>query len=153
MAQQAAARPERSGSPDPSPVDGRLRFAAIVFAGGLALHTADHLRRGVGVLTPEVLWGGTVLTVAGVITIAAVLARHRLAAKVAVVVGFYSAVSVAASHLLPRWSSLSDAFPGSGVDALSWVAVSVEIAGALALGAAATAALRRRRQPDPRGGH
>src|SRR6266508_2968701 len=102
MAQQAAARPERSGSPDPSPVDGRLRFAAIVFAGGLALHTADHLRRGVGVLTPEVLWGGTVLTVAGVITIAAVLARHRLAAKVAVVVGFYSAVSVAASHLLPR---------------------------------------------------
>jgi hypothetical protein len=148
MAQQAAARPERPRTPDPYPVDRRLRSAAIVFAGGLALHTADHLRRGVGVLTPEVLWGGVVLTVAGVITIAAVLARHRLAAKVAVVVGFYTAI--AASHLLPHWSSLSDAFPASGVDALSWVAVSVEIAGALALGASATAALRRRRRPDPR---
>jgi hypothetical protein len=153
MAQQATARPEQPGTPDPYPVDRSLRSAVIVFAGGLALHTADHLRRGVGVLTPEVLWGGTVLTVAGVITIAAVLARHRFAAKVAVVVGFYTAISVAASHLLPRWSSLSDAFPGSGVDALSWVAVSVEIAGALALGAAATAALRRGRQPDPRRWH
>jgi hypothetical protein len=95
------------------------------------------------VLTPEVLWGGTVLTVAGVVAIVAVLARHRLAPKIAVAVGFYAAISVAASHLLPRWSSLSDAFPGGRVDALSWAAVSVEIAGAIALGAAAAAALRR----------
>jgi hypothetical protein len=124
---------------------------AIVFAAGLALHTADHLRRGVSVVTPQVLWGGAVLTVVGVLTIAAVLARHRFARQVACVVGFYTAIAVAASHLLPRWSSLSDAFPGRRVDALSWTAVSVEIAGALALGTAAAVALRRGAQPRTRG--
>lgn len=127
MTQQATEPP---GAPDKLPGDRALRSAAIVFAVGLALHTADHVRRGVGVLTPEVLWGGTVLTLVGVVAIAAVLARHRLAPKVAVVVGFYTAVAVATTHLLPHWSSLSDAFPGSGVGWLSWAAVSVEIAGA-----------------------
>jgi hypothetical protein len=72
-----------------------------------------------------------------------VLTHYRLARQVAVVVGFSTAVAVAASHLLPRWSSLSDAFPGSSVDALSWAAVSVEIAGALTFGTAAAFALWR----------
>jgi hypothetical protein len=143
MTQQATAPPKPPGAPDQHPGDRALRSAAIVFAVGLALHTADHLRRGVDVLTPEVLWGGTVLTFLGVVAIAAVLARHRLASKVAVVVGFYTAIAVATTHLLPRWSSLSDAFPGSAVDALSWAAVSVEIAGATVLGTTAAIALRR----------
>ncbi len=143
MGREATAQPETQGAPGQLRGDWGLRYAAIFFAAGLAVHTADHLRRGVGVLTPEVLWGGTVLTVAGVVAIVAVLARHRLAPKIAVAVGFYTAISVAASHLLPHWSSLSDTFPGGRVDALSWAAVSVEIAGAIALGAAAAAALRR----------
>jgi hypothetical protein len=119
-----------------------LRYAALLFAAGLALHTADHLRRGTGVLTPEVLWGGMVVTVAGVIAITAVLTRHRLAPTVAAAVGFSTAIGVSASHLLPHWSSFSDAFPGSAADALSWAAVSIEIASAIMLGAAAVYAMR-----------
>ncbi len=124
--------------------DWTLRSAAIFFAAGLALHSADHLRRGTGELTPEVLWGGMAITVAGVIAIAAVLTRHRLAPEAAVAVGFSTAIGVSASHLLPHWSSFSDAFPGSTVDALSWTAVSVEIASAILLGVAGVYALRRR---------
>src|SRR3954470_10192486 len=33
-----------------------LRAAALVYALGLALHTADHFHRGLDVITPWVLW-------------------------------------------------------------------------------------------------
>lgn len=149
---QASIVPEMGGTPDQLRGDRALRWAAIFFAIGLAFHTADHLRRGTGVLTPEVFWGGMVITVTGVIAIVAVLARHRLASEVGVAVGFSTAVSVSASHLLPHWSAFSDAFPGGGVDGLSWAAVSVEIASAIILGGAAVYALRHRARNDPRWG-
>ena len=66
MAREVIARPETR---DRRRGDWVLRSAAIFFAAGLALHPADHLRRGTGVLTPEVFWGGMVITVAGVIAI------------------------------------------------------------------------------------
>jgi hypothetical protein len=86
------------------------------------------------------------LSVCGAIAIALVLVRHRRAPLVATAVGFPTALGVAASHLLPHWSSFSDAFPGSDVDALSYVAVLVEILSALVLGTAGTYVLRRRAQ-------
>jgi hypothetical protein len=60
--------------------DVALRSAAVLFAFGLAIHTADHLRRGVDVITGQVFWGGMVLTTTSVIAIALVLtaiAPHR----------------------------------------------------------------------------
>ncbi len=120
-----------------------LRYAAMVFAAGFVFHNIDHLRRGIGVLTPEVFWGGVVLGVASLIAIALALAGHRLAPSIAVVVGLGGALAVAASHLLPHWSSFSDAFPGGHADAISWAAVISEIVGALGLGAAGVLALRR----------
>jgi hypothetical protein len=75
-----------------------------------------------------------VVTVAGVIAIAAVLTRHRLAPEVAAAVGLLTAIAVSASRLLPHWSSFSDAFPGGAVDPLSWTVVSIEIGGAIVLG-------------------
>src|SRR6266536_1626036 len=124
MAREVIARPETRGR---RRGDWVLRSAAIFFAAGLALHTADHLRRGTGVLTPEVFWGGMVITVAGVIAIAAVLTRHRLAPEVAVAVGLPTAIGVSASHLLPHWSSFSDAFPGGTDDTPgSWAAKKAE---------------------------
>jgi len=41
-------------SPEP------LRIAAVVFAVALLVHGADHLRRGMDVVTPEVFWLGNV---------------------------------------------------------------------------------------------
>ena len=93
------------GNADELPEDRLLRYAALFFTAGLLVHGADHWRRGFGVLTPEVYWAGMAVSVLGVIAISLVLLRHRLAALVAVAVGFSTALGVAASHLLPHWSS------------------------------------------------
>lgn len=122
-----------------------LREAALLYGVGLVLHTADHFRRGVDVVTDEVLSVGYVSTAAGIVVIALVLMRHRWAPTAALLLGFPVAVGVAAVHLLPRWSTLSDAFPGAhgtGVTAMSWAVVLLEIAGALALGVAGLSAAR-----------
>jgi hypothetical protein len=126
-----------------------LRNAAILYGAGLVLHFADHVRRGTEVLTGEVSLLGTISTVAGVVTIGLIMTRHRLAPVAAIALGFPVAVGVAAVHLLPRWSDFSDAFPGSttGVNAMSWTVVLIEIAGAFALGLAGLAMMRRSREP------
>ena len=120
--------------------DRLLRYAALLYAIGLVLHSADHLRRGPDVLTPEVTWAGAVTTIMGVIVITLVF-THRLAPLAAVAFGVSNAAGVGVVHLLPHWSAFSDAFPGgagSGVGATSWDAVLIEIAGLLALAAAGT---------------
>ncbi|HZN14027.1 MAG TPA: hypothetical protein VFB78_07160 [Acidimicrobiales bacterium] len=122
-----------------------LRIAAAVYAVGLAVHTVDHFRRGLDVITPYVFWGGNVSTVIGLIAVALIFARHRLAPLAAVWAGLPIAIGVASVHLLPHWSELSDAFPGSttGVTAMSWFAVLTEIAGASAVGLIGFSMLRR----------
>ena len=122
-----------------------LLYAALFYAAAFLVHTGDHLRRGFSVETAAVLVAGSVAGVLQLFAITLVLMRHRLAPVVAVVVGFTDAVGIAVVHLLPHWSSLSDAFPGAhgtGVTAFSWVAALVEIGGALAFGAAGLYALR-----------
>ncbi|HEY2663349.1 MAG TPA: hypothetical protein VGI47_03350 [Candidatus Binataceae bacterium] len=117
------------------------------------VHGLDHFRRGFDALTAQVYWAGQIPSALGLIAIALVLFRHYLAPWVAVLVGFPMALGVAASHLLPRWRSLSEAFPSSAVDALSYAAVLTEIAGALALGVAGACVLlvSGRLPIDPRG--
>src|SRR5206468_1077987 len=82
-----------------------------------------------------------------------VLTRHRLAPLVATLVGFQTALGVTAVHLLPRWSSFSDALPGAhntGVTAFSWIVVNIEIAGALLLGIFGANLLFYQRQSEQR---
>jgi hypothetical protein len=43
------------------------------------------------------------------------------------------ALGVAAAHLAPHWSALSDPYPDLGLDALSWAVMLAEIAAALVL--------------------
>jgi len=125
-----------------------LRYAAVFYALAMVAHTADHLRRGIDTVTPQVLWAGTASSLVVVVAIALIFLGNRWAPAVALVVGFANAFGVAAVHLLPPWSVFSDSFPGAHVSALSWAAVLVEIVGALAFGVAGLLALRR---PEPRG--
>jgi len=128
-----------------------LRLAASLYLVGLIAHTADHFRRGTSVLTTEVLVAGFVSTIAGIATVALIFTRNRRAPLAAAFLGFPVAIGVAAVHLLPKWSVFSDAFPGStgtGVSALSWTVVLVEIAGALALGIAGASDLSRESRMD-----
>lgn len=123
-----------------------FRYAAAFYAMAWAIHTGDHLRRGLGVVSSEVAVMGNVAAVLQLVGVAAVFLRKWWAALAAVAIGFPDALGIAAVHLLPRWSSFSDAFPGAhrtGVTGFSWFAAVVEITGALAFGLAGTYAWRR----------
>jgi hypothetical protein len=123
-----------------------LRYAAVLYALAWAVHSGDHIRRGLGTVSNEVGVLGGAAAVLQLIAVVAVFARSRWAALAAVAIGFPDAVGIAAVHLLPHWSAFSDAFPGShgaGVTTFSWFAAILEIGGALAFALAGLYAWRR----------
>jgi hypothetical protein len=124
----------------------RLRWAAWFYAFAWVVHTGDHLRRGLGAVSVEVNVLGTVAAVLQIAAVVLVLRNHRWGPAAAVAVGLPDGIGIAAVHLLPHWSALSDAFPGAhgtGVTGFSWVAAIVEVVGALAFAAAGWAVLRQ----------
>ena len=125
-----------------------LKYCALLYALGLALHTADHLRRGLDAVTGQVLWAGNLSTAIGITAVVLVIIGHRFGPMLAAVTGIPVAVGVAAVHLLPKWSALSDSFLGAhntGVTAFSWTVVLIEIVGAVAMGIAGLAIVREQR--------
>jgi hypothetical protein len=149
MTETLKARAPRGTAPAPWFADRQaarlLRCAAVVYAVAWAVHTGDHVRRGLGVETVEVLTLGSVAAVAQLLVVATVFLRWRWAAVAAVAIGFPDAVGIAAVHLLPHWSAFSDAFPGAyrtGVTGFSWFAAVLEIVGALVFGMAGVHALQ-----------
>jgi hypothetical protein len=116
----------------------------VFFAVGFAIHNADHIRRGASSVTTELFVAGNLAAVVSVAAIVLVLLRHRLAPQIAVAAGFPLAIGFTAAHMLPTWSALSDSFVDGNVSAFSWFASLMEIAGALTLGLAGAAVLRRR---------
>jgi hypothetical protein len=122
-----------------------LSIAAIVFFAANMLHTWDHQRQGTARLTTEIYVGGSVITALGIVTLVMALRRNPQAPLVATVVGFWTALGVIASHILPHWSAFSDPYPDLNVDALSWVIVLLEIGAALALGVVGARDLRSAR--------
>jgi hypothetical protein len=113
---------------------GILIWASGALVAANLLHTADHLRQGTGRLSSEVFAGGTVLTLAALLTLFLALRGDPRAPLVAAVVGLWTALGVAASHVAPHWSAFSDPYPDLSVDALSWAVMLAEIAAAFVLG-------------------
>jgi hypothetical protein len=131
-----------------------LRYAAVFYAVAWAVHTGDHVRRGLGVETVEVSTLGSIAAIAQLLVVATVFLRWRWAALAAAAIGFPDAVGIAAVHLMPHWSAFSDAFPGAhgtGVTGFSWFAAVLEIVGALAFGMAGVHALRTASRRGHRG--
>jgi hypothetical protein len=87
-----------------------LRWATVFFAVALAVHTADHLCRGMDVVPRAVMNAGMIQGVAAAITVVLVFRGSRWAPHAAIFVGFASAVGSSAAHLLPTWSAFSDSF-------------------------------------------
>ena len=148
--QRSGAEVSRHRDPDDLQVEGALRlfrYAATFFLVAWAVHTGDHIRRGLGVVTLEVTMLGAAVAVLQVLAVLAALSmRWRWAPLAAVLIGFPDAVGIAAVHFLPHWSAFSDAFPGArgtGVTGFSWFAASLEVAGALAFVSAGAYAYRR----------
>lgn len=126
-----------------------LALAAIAFVVANVLHTLDHFRQGVGGLSAEIVVAGSTLTVLAVVVMVMALQRHPRAPAFAAVVGLSGAVGIAASHLAPHWSALSDPYPDISVDALSWIVMLAEIGTALLLAIVAVRELRRQAAAQP----
>lgn len=112
----------------------RLRYAAYVYGFGTALHTVDHFRRGAGSVSWELVEAGTLGTILAAIALTLIFTRHALAPIAAAAVGIPHGLGIFAVHWLPRWSVLSDSFFGNTMSPMSWVAVALEVTGALAVG-------------------
>ena len=115
-----------------------------------ALHGADHIRQGLGRLTPEVIVGGQGLLLLALIPFVLTLRHHRMAPLVAALIGSWTFIAVTASHLAPHWSAFSDRYFDHDLDALSWALMLSVIATAAILAALGIAVVRRHcddRQP------
>jgi hypothetical protein len=129
-----------------------LTTASVAFVAANVAHTLDHLRQGTSELSNEILAGGAAVSILAVVTLVFVLRGDRRAPLIAAVVGLWSAVGVAASHIAPHWSAFSDSYPAIHADALSWIVMLAEVAAALALGLAGLRALAARPAVTPAGG-
>lgn len=125
-------------------------IAGWVFAVGTAVHVLDHLRRGQDSISDSLYWLGNLALIVQVAVITLVLTRHPLAPLLATIAGFTLAAGFFAAHWLPEWSDLSD--PVWEIDSATWLsylASSLEILGALAVGITGLAVVRGRRAPTP----
>ncbi len=122
----------------------RLRVAGLAFAVGSAVHVVDHLRRGQDSITELLYVAGNLALVLQVVTITLVLVGHRRAPVVAVAAGFPLALGFLAAHWLPEWSDLSDpVWEIESWTGFSYLASSLEIVTATAVGIAGLALIRR----------
>lgn len=113
----------------------QLRAAGLLFAVGSLIHMVDHLRRGQGSITDSLLWAGNFALVVQVTVITLIMTSHRTAPVAAVAGGLPLALGFLAAHWVPEWSALSDpVWEIESLPALSVLASSLEIAGALAIG-------------------
>src|SRR3954471_3707651 len=112
-----------------------LALAAIAYLAANLLHGADHIRQELAGVNVAIATGGAMLTAAGVAVVIVALRHDPRTPLVATVVGFAAAILVAASHIAPHWSVLSDSYLDDvHPDTLSWVVVLLEIATAAFLG-------------------
>jgi len=111
----------------------RLAVAATLFVAANILHSLDHLRQGIDRLALEVLSAGTLLSIVALIALVLAVRRDQWAPAVCAATGIAGALGVAAAHLAPHWSALSDPYPDLGLDALSWAVMLAEVAAALVL--------------------
>ena len=122
-----------------------LLWAAVAFTIVVLLHNSDHARRGTDSLNRDVFWLGTSSIAIEIAVVVLVCQRHRLAPLIAAATGYSLAVGYVVVHFLPTRGWISDSFvSASHVSALSWVAASLEVIAALALGTVGLITLRRR---------
>ena len=119
-----------------------LRAATGFFAVGFALHHLDHVRRGYGVVEEGVIVGRTVAAMLVAVLFTLVVTRHRAAPIAAVVVGGAVLVGVVMVRVVPPFGPPSDHLGAEGTEVWSWLAVGIELVGAVVLVLAGWRALR-----------
>src|SRR3954453_16372522 len=90
--------------------DDWLAIAAIAYLVANLLHGADHIRQELAGVNVAIAAGGAMLPAAGVAAVTVARRHDPRTPLVAAVVGTSAAILVAASHVLPHWSVLSDSY-------------------------------------------
>jgi len=108
-----------------------LRWAAILFVTGWAVHILDHLRRGMSAAPHAIMVGGNIQGVFVVASVVMAVTRRRRAPEAAILVGFGSALLFTYAHLLPSFfPAYQDSFvsgPRINVTWFSWLSAVAEI--------------------------
>lgn len=122
----------------------RLLGGGLFFAAAVIAHNADHVRRGVDAVDPDVFLIGTAAITLEVALVVLICQRHRVAALASTVVGFSLAAGYVFVHFLPERPWLSDNLvTAKGIGAWSIAAASIEVVAALTLAIAGLGALSR----------
>ena len=107
--------------------------AAAFYLVAWAVHTADHLRRGIFEVPVAVQALGNVQVVLTLGFIGLLWKRHPLAPVAAIAIGVPATIGIAVAHLAPDFGPLSDSLWVDGIDAFTWFAVILEILGTIVL--------------------
>lgn len=121
-----------------------VRANALLFA-LLLVHVLDHARQDRG-LPAEVSVVGLLGQVLVVVSLLLAMRSSTLAPDAAMAVGFGTAIGFVAVHASPHWWALSDPYAAAGVDALSWIQLTLCVSAATWLG---VVGLRARALPSP----
>ncbi len=118
---------------DPANANRIFRLAAGFYLTAWALHTFDHIRRGIFEVPIAVQALGNVQVLLTLGFIWLLWKGHALAPIAAIAIGVPATVGIAAVHLLPDFGPVSDSLWVDGIDAFTWLAVIVEILGTIVL--------------------
>lgn len=115
----------------PTAAERNLRWAAMLFAIGWAVHVVDHLRRGMAASPHAIMVGGMIQGLFVLVAIFLAFTGRPRAPQAAIAVGFGSAVLFIYAHLLPSYlPAYQDSFvsgPRINVTWFSWVSAVAEI--------------------------
>ena len=116
----------------------RLRAFALAYAAAVAIHAADHLRRGLDASPRWVIAVGGITILLQMFAVYSVVTRDPRAPRIALAVAVPLALGVVLVHLLPGGSdALVGANAAPGANAFSVVTAVLEVVTGLALAGAA----------------
>lgn len=110
-----------------------FHLAAAFYLIAWAVHSGDHIRRGLLEIpiAVQILGYLQVLLTLGFIWL--LWRRHPLGPIVAIGIGVPATIGIAIAHLLPDFGPVSDSLWVEGIDAFTWFAVILEILGTILL--------------------
>ncbi|WP_232542153.1 hypothetical protein [Nocardia bovistercoris] len=125
-----------------------LRWSAVAFAIGFAIHGIDHFRRGMSASPMAIMIGGNIQAILIAVVVYMVFTHRRRAAEAAMAIGFGSAAVFVYAHLLPTfWSDFQDSYislPHTNVTWFSWFSAVTEIGAGVVFGCVGLATVRAR---------
>lgn len=112
-----------------------LCVAAVAYAFGYLLHSADHIGRGLDLTPGATFWAGTIGLIPAGFAVFLSFRRDRFAPLFAVLAGFWTALGATLVHIPGHWSPLSEPWRG-GLGWFDWLSLALMVGTAIWFGVA-----------------